>query len=1215
LSKFLTKNFTKHKNTTEKVKMTESAGNTFGLKKLSHQGMSTIIYESGKLVRELIVFKKLKTSKFMKKHRLQKIIGKIMRLSTIGIFIIRFSCLISFAENKAQDLLNSPVSLQIQNQSLRETLNQISTKCECKFVYSENSLPLDKKITFSVTNQRLRDVLDMLLRPYPVVYQPDGKFILIKRKETSSLDSETTFGLVSGIVTDKQTGQAMIGVNIAIKGTSQGTTTNNKGEYSLNVIDEDAILVFSFIGYITQEMIVGSHTQLNISMAPSLETLQDVVVIGYGQQKREKVTGAISKVKGEDLNQYAGSNFAQQLSGKAAGVLINDASAQPGTDPQVVIRGIGTLTAGRYPLIVVDGFPLSEGSSMNSINPGNITSVEILKDPSSAAIYGSRAANGVILITTKKGNNEKLTVTFDSYTGFQQRADKMKLTNAMETAQFFTEARDNAYVLKDPLNRSATDSDLLRITRGATLRQRRLYYLQPYLDKQQGLTDTDWLKEIFRNAPMSNHSLTFNGGNPKSSYFVGLNYFKQDGIVIGTGLTRYSANIKIESELNDRFTYGLSASPSYSIQNFFDNSNGNRSLDPISMALIMYPFFSPYKADGTLAISEQIVANTPQDGALEENPVAVMLKTKSQRTNFRTFGNTYLSAKIVKGLTYKISLGGDIANGFYDFYSPSDVGAYRTNASSKQASAIESNSNIVNYLIENTLSYLHTFGDHNIDILAGYTYQKESGKSSQVTGSTIADDKIPNIGGANAFTASANRYVWTQISYLGRIQYAFKEKYLLNLTARTDGSSRFGTNKKWGYFPSVNVGWILSKEDFLEDSQVLTFAKLRATWGKSGNNQIGNYTATSLTSSDNYVYGNTLAAGFAATSSANPNLTWETKQSFDWGIDIGFLHKLNLTADYYNTITTNLLLDVPVPQQSGYSSLTQNIGKVRNQGFEFELSGSDMALGKLKWNWNANIAFNKNEVMALGNGQSQIIALAGNNNAVFKTKIGGPVAEITGYNITGIYKNQDEINNTPHINGTLTGDYIIEDVDKDGKITENDKIGFGTYMPRFNYGFGSSLMFNRFEVNFAFAGIAGRKIYDIALVNSENGEGFSVPSKYYFENRYDPVSNPNGSFALPNMGSFSAGRLATNASSKTVYNADYFRLRSLQIAYTLPAIALKPLAGVKVKIYASANNVFTLTSFRGFNPEATSDKALTSGNSYSNYPLARTILCGLNLTF
>lgn len=1024
---------------------------------------------------------------------------------------------------------------------------------------------------------------------------------------------------VRGTVVDEK-GATLPGVSVImvdpVTKKQESTVTDLKGIFVFNnlKIGNRYDFSFNYIGYEKKTSAgflinPGINNSILIRMETSSSGLNDVVVVGYGSQKKTKITGAISQVKSEELNKYSGSNFAQQLAGKAAGVVINDASAQPGTDPQIVIRGIGTLTAGVSPLVVVDGFPLSEGSSLNTVNPQDIETIDILKDPASAAIYGSRAANGVILITTKNGRSDKNTVSFDFYTGAQVRADGVKLVDGYQFAQLNTEARDWGYVSRNPLTRNIADDYATRVSKGANKRDLRLNYIQPYLNNQPGLTNTDWLDEIFRTAPISSYNVALSGGNEKSKYYFSGNYFDQDGIVVETGLKRYSMSFKFDSKISKSFDVGLSINPSYNQQKFFQN-DASRSSDAIGAALIMYPFFPARNADGSLAISQQIVANTAEDGALGENPVAIMEKTKYNKNLFRTFGNAYVNFKPLEGLTFKSLLGGDYSSNFIDFFTPSDVGEYRT-AAPKPARTSETKGSVINYLWENTLSYEKTFGKHDINILAGTTFQKESGNSTLVSGTGIPDNNIDNIAGASSFSVVPVRYIWTQVSYLARLQYAYANKYLFSAAVRRDGSSRFGQDAKWGNFPSVTGGWIASREDFFPKVDWIDLLKFRATYGKAGNNQIGNYSSYALANPLSYVSGSTLLPGFAAVNPANSTLSWETKTSYNVGFDLGLFKKLNLSANYYSMVTSDLLLQVPVPEQSGYDSALQNVGRASNKGFELELSGTNIKLGPLNWNFGANIATNKNKVLELGPGQNQIVT---GTNSAFRTKVGGPIAELYGYNVTGVYKNQSEIDNSPHVAGTLLGDYIVQDVNNDGKITPDDRMGFGTYAPKVTYGFNSSFGYKNFELSFSINGIWGRKIYDNGLVNMESGEGFSMADTYYYENRYHPVNNPNGFLAQPNT-NYSANRLNTNASSIFFQKADYLRLRNVQLTYNFSSGLLSKLKVSRASVYVTGNNLLTITNFRGFNPDATSDNVLTSGYSYSNYPIARSFVAGFNLTF
>ncbi len=998
------------------------------------------------------------------------------------------------------------------------------------------------------------------------------------------------------------------------------STTNEKGLFIFNNLKagNNYSLIFSHLGFqdhtVTNFLVNdGENNSLLVRMKATTSSLSDVVVVGYGTQQKRFVTGSVAKVSGQEISNFSGNNFAQQLSGKASGIQINESSGQPGTNPQIVIRGIGTLTAGRNPLIVVDGFPLTEGTSFNFINTNDIESIEVLKDPASASIYGSRAANGVILISTKKSKSDKFSVAVDAFTGYQQRADNIEYIDAYDAATYFTEARDWGYVSKNPANRSITDNRATRISKGASLRELPLNYLTPYLNKEAGLVNTNWINEIFRQAPMSNINVAISGGSGKTSYYTSFNYFNQEGLLVNNGIKRFSSTVKLNTKLSEKAEFGITLNPSYTNQLFF-NTNGGFD-EPIGAALAMYPFFKPYNNDGSLAISQQIIANTPEDGALTENPLATLKLVKNNRSFFRLFGNGYINYTIAKGLKYKFTVGGDFGQSFFDFYNPSNLGSYRIPAP-KPAIASETNASSTNYLLEHTLAYNKNINKHDFNILVGYSYQKENNFSTAVTGDNIVDDNVRNIGGASTFSANPNRDRWVQVSYLSRLQYIFDEKYIASFAYRADGSSRFGDNNKWGKFPSVTAGWIFSKEHFFPKQSIISFGKIRATWGRSGNNQIGSYGSLAIVTggnpANNYIWGNNVAAGFSANTTPNPNLSWETNTSYNIGLDVQLFKKIDITAEYYTATTSNLLLNVPVPQQSGFTTALQNIGELQNRGLDISISANQLNIGKLQWNINANISFNNNKVLSLAPGQTQIIA---GNIANIITKVGSQVAEFYGYQVTGVFKTQDELNNTPKLPGTLLGDLMVKDINNDGIIDTKDWAPMGAYAPKFTYGFSNTFTYKNFQLTFSLVGVEGRKVFESNFATrEESGEGFAMPTKYYFENRYHPVNNPNGFLGQPNYGNFSAARRAVRASNLFIFDADFLRLRDLQLAFNLPSSVVKKAGLTNLRMYVGANNLFTITKYRGYNPEATPNSVLSNGQSTSNYPIARTIIIGCNIT-
>lgn len=469
---------------------------------------------------------------------------------------------------------------------------------------------------------------------------------------------------------------------------------------------------------------------------------------------------------------------------------------------------------------------------------------------------------------------------------------------------------------------------------------------------------------ITRPANISNYSLSLSGGSEKTDYFVSANVFNQEGIVEGTDYERYSSTIKINSKINSWVDFGISLNLAHYTQNSI-KSLGNWRTDPVSMTITAYPFFSPYSEDGSLAISTQLLANTPEDGALQENPLAIAKKLDNKTSGFRSFGNAFLNFKLTEGLSFKTLFGGDFRSDVNNYFNPSDVGQYRSPLTTTTVGS-ETTKRRESYISENLFNYKQIFGDHDIDILAGFTYQQEVWNKTVINGTGFPDDNIRNIAGASDYAVDPYKSKWTQISYLARTQYFYQNKYQVSLAIRRDGSSRFGEETKWGTFPSVSLGWILSDEGFFPKWDALSFIKLRASWGETGNNQIGAYSAQAIVAGDDYVYGDVLVPGYSSKSSPNPHLSWETNSSYNVGLDFGLFNKLNVSTNYYHSTTSDLLLDVPVPEHSGYSTSKQNLGKVRNTGFEFEISSNQINLGEVKWSFSGNISTNKNKVLDLG---------------------------------------------------------------------------------------------------------------------------------------------------------------------------------------------------------------------------------------------------------
>lgn len=1016
--------------------------------------------------------------------------------------------------------------------------------------------------------------------------------------------------VITGSVNDTY-GEPVIGATVLVKGTTSGTYVDQNGTFSLKADSKD-VLVVKFMGYQTVEVPVGNDTTLEIVMEEDAANIEDVVVIGYGTTTKKSSTGAISIVESSDLMDYTSTSFASAMSGKLTGVQVYQSNGSPGEAAVIRVRGISTLTAGGDPLIVVDGFPLTEGSDLNSINAASIESIQLLKDAASTAIYGSRGANGVVMVTTKGGIKGKPVVSFSASYGIQSSLDNVELVDAYDFAQFQYEARNTGYINIDPTNRSITDTNAERLANGASKRELLQDYLFPYLNGETGLTNTNWEEEVMQFAPVQEYNLNVRGGGDKSSYSITGGYLNQTGILLATGYEKITANLNGEFRPTDNIKIGASFSPSYSTRQTTQSSNtwGGTLL---GMAAISYPFFSVYNEDGSYAISEQINAHSETDGALGENPVAWANMLKNETKYARAFGNAYAEVKFFDCVTYKVNVGADYGSSDYEYFKPSDIGQYRDPAPSA-AAATSKKASSLNVLIENTLTFDKSFGhnkEHNLQFLLGQSFQEENYTGNTINAMDFAENSIPNIAGGGSYSVSASQYSWSMISYFARLNYNYDNKYILSASMRTDGSSRFGQESKWGLFPAVSGAWVFSNEDFLSSSSILNYGKLRVSYGMSGNNQISNYGSLALMKGSDYVMGGNFVSGTILSTSPNSNLSWEKTATINVGLDVTLFDHLSVTADYYISTTEGLLLEVPVPQQSGYSTSLQNLGKMRNNGFELGIStAKPLTFGDFSWSGSLNITTNVNKVLELAEGQTQIIA--GNNITV----VGQSIGELYGYEVTGVYKSQEDFDNNPYMSGTQIGDYIIKDLDGDGEITTADKRSYGSAAPDVILGFNNTFTWKNFSLGFDFYGEFGKMKNNATLQSLECGEAFMMITQNYFDNRYHPENNPDGIYATPNMGNYSNARKQAAASNMFFKDASYLSLRTLKLGYDLPTSWVNSLGIQGAQVSVTANNLFYISDYVGYNIEAeTSSDPLQQGRESYSYPMTRVISFGINLTF
>lgn len=802
---------------------------------------------------------------------------------------------------------------------------------------------------------------------------------------------------VTGTVLSQETGLPLQGVNVLVKGTTLGTTSDEKGAYNISAPRSNSTLIFSSVGYNTEEKPINNKGIVNVSLSNDAKALADVVVIGYGTQRKRDVTGSVGSVSARQIKDLPVTGLDQALAGQISGVQVSQTTGAPGGGVTIRVRGTGSIGAGNEPLYVIDGFPVEGNYSqfqnpLNSINPNDIESIEVLKDASAQAIYGSRGSNGVVLITTKKGKQGRSKFDFEVYTGWQQIAHKIGLLNAREQVELVVEAKTTSWLELSPTNK-ATDP--------MSIRPLALQYSPIFNNIDSFGVGTDWQDEVFRTAPMTNYQLTASGGSEDIHYLISGGYFDQQGIIINSGFKRYSSRINVDATVSKRIKVGINLAPSYTTTSVIP-AEGDAGDDGIINNLFAYsPIYAVYKPDGSYTTQIR------SDFSNAENPVNIAKSVTDKRSRIRLLGNIFADFEIIKGLNFRTSFGSDISSSRLTYFRPSTVGRGGTPAP-VAALGKSGSSQGVNWLNENTLTYVKSFQQaHNITALLGYTIQKETIESNSIDATNFPNDFVVTLNAGQVTAGNSTISQWSLLSYLSRVQYDYKGKYLATATLRRDGSSRFGSENKWGIFPSASVGWRISEENFMQNGAVKAISdlKLRASYGYSGNNTIGNYSSLALLSPSNYPLGaggGAVTNGLSVSNLLNKELTWENSKQFDVGLDLGlFNDRIYFVADYYNKITSDLLLDVPVPTLTGFSRSLQNIGKVKNWGWEFAINTKNF-VRKFKWNTNANISFNKNKVLALGPSGDPI--RSGGDNLNHLTQIGSPIGSFFGYIVEGITK-------------------------------------------------------------------------------------------------------------------------------------------------------------------------------------------------------------------
>ncbi|PSR56178.1 SusC/RagA family TonB-linked outer membrane protein [Adhaeribacter arboris] len=1003
---------------------------------------------------------------------------------------------------------------------------------------------------------------------------------------------------ITGKVTGAN-GEGLPGVTVLLKGSTTGATTSPDGTFSISIPEQAGTLVFSFIGYSTKEVSVSGPGPITVALVEDTKALEEVVVVGYGTQKRESVTGAISSVSAKQISELPVPSVAQALQGRAAGVTVVN-TGTPGTAPIVRIRGIGSVSFSSEPLYVVDGIPTG---GLTGIDTKDIASVEVLKDAAATAIYGSRAANGVVIITTKSGGKDgKMRVTIDSNVGTQAATKRLDLLNTEQYVQYATMLIKNADPNANLPTRLSPTEFNKPIYEGAT---------QTYAQ-----TNTDWQDELFKSGLITQNNISLSGGNERSQFFTNAGYFKQEGIMQGVGFDRYNLRVNSNHNISKFVTVGQNLMGSYGTQNYDPSGNRTRLVNAIRSQPYM-PVYDPTKLGG-FRESDALDSSDPT------NPIREALLEDYENRDVKILGNLNIELKFTNWLRFKTTGGVDYFNNLNYIYQP----IYNAGGAVTRPNATIQNNRSTgrSLIITNQLTFDKTFGSHYINAIAVQERQGFKGITEFIRGSQ-ANNIVQTLNNPSNLSAGQTYGENLLISYLSRINYEYKGKYLLSASFRRDGSSKFAPGNKWGNFPGASIGWRVTEEPFMKSVRALSDLKLRASYGKVGFNGLGDYDWMVLASVNGAAYPFTTTGTPASASFysgiANRQLRWEITSMRNYGVDFGFLNnKITFSAEYFERTTDDdygLILSVPTPNSFGFqgAGVRANVGKMQNRGWEFQ-AGYNETENEFKWNVNANVSRIRNEVVSL-TAASPTIDAGGNadfgGDQITRTAAGQPIQSFYGWQVDRIFQNADDVKNSPkQENGTAAGDIKFKDLNGDNVINALDKTFLGNYLPKFSYGLNASANFRNFDATLFFQGVQGNKIYNASRVIIEGGQRlFNAGTQVL-----DAWTPTNTDTAIPRMVAGDPNR-NNRVSDRFLEDGSYLRLKNLVIGYTLPTGTMQSFAGGKIsglRIYFSSQNLFTITKYKGLDPEVgtLNGGLLQNGVDFGQYPTARTFLGGIQIT-
>lgn len=1096
---------------------------------------------------------------------------------------IGFACVAYASETKAQEVLDKTVTISSDQVEIKKILEEIESQTKVQFVYSSRAIKAGRKISMHVQNKRLSELMDEFFKPVDIVYKVINSQILLfrenhieKEKSIQEIkDVEAGARDVEGVVHNEK-GEPVSGASIIVKGLSGGTSTSTQGHFKLNITgNKEVTITISAVGYTTQEMKIDPQTSsLEIVLVEVSKSLNEVIVVGYGSQKKKDITGSIASISSKDFDNQIITRTDQILQGRAAGIQVTNGVGGPGGNVKVRIRGSNSMSGSNDPLYVIDGFV---GGDLFDINPGDIEDIQILKDASATAIYGSRGANGVILITTKKGQSGKMAVSATANYSSSSILRKLDLLSAAEFAEIVN-ARNEAL----GINPTFTTQQIADF-------------------KQNG--GTNWQDEVTRVAPGQEYHIKASGGSDKTTFFLSGNYLDQKGVILGSSFKRYNIRANISSQVSKKFSIRLNFAGTRR-ENF--NNNDNKSA-PFRQATIWAPTTPVYDDKGNFTFRDPV-------SSLSVNPVALALDLKEN--GFTNAVNLVggMKYEFVPGLTLDVGFGVNYNNFQYKVYRGTSING------NQRASASRSFSEGFNIQNTNTLSYTKKIKDqHSITATAVFEQLKYINSGFSADANML---QFPVLGYDNLSLTDAPKEAgagfsnYGIMSLLGRINYSFADKYLLTASVRRDGSSKFQGDNRWGTFPSIAVGWRLSEEAFMKDQDLINNLKLRASWGQTGSQNIAAYSTLSTYGNTRGVFNNTSQTpGIILSNPANPSLKWETTTQSDIGIDIEVLNgALSFSTDYFDKRTTGLLMFEPLPDYTGGGAIARNIGSVQNKGWEFTLSAYPFRSKNFTWNTNFNFSTLKNKVTSLGDRDSVFTGsnvgggMTGKNE--FVLIVGQPMGSFWGLNYLGVWQQKDAAQ--ANLFGNKPGDSRYEDVDGNNNIGTGDYKVIAYGMPKYNLGWNNTVTYKNLSLNIFIQGVLGFDKMNYTYGTAMIADGDARQAIHAdIHDRYIAGVNEN-----TNVPAFSASNKSYLQSSRFVEKGDFIRFKNVSLSYMLPK---KLIAGVAdIRIFAGVVNLYTITKYSGVDPEATnitSSSDVDQSVDYGSYPNARTFNAGITLNF